>query len=63
MPKEKWNLPESPAQNRPNETRPVEVKFSRTATSFFVHLRFAFSKEIPVYDTGLSFEMSCREVL
>ena len=51
MPKEKWDLPESPAQHRPNETSAVEVKFGGTAASLFEHLRLAPSGEIPVHDT------------
>jgi hypothetical protein len=52
MPKEKWDLTESPAEHRPKETGAVEVKFGGTAASFFEHLRLAPSGEIPVHDTS-----------
>ena len=63
MPKEKWDLPESPVQHRPNETSAVEVKFGGTAASLFEHLCLSPSGEILVHDTGFPFEMSCRRVV
>jgi hypothetical protein len=52
MPKEKWDLPESPAEQRPNKTSAVEVKFGGTAASLVEHLRLAPSGEIPIHDTS-----------
>jgi hypothetical protein len=63
MPKEEWDLPESQAEHRVNEASAVEVKFGGTAASFFEHLRLALSGEIPVHDTTLPFEMSCRRMI
>jgi hypothetical protein len=54
MPKEKWDLPESPAEQRPNKTSAVEVKFGGTAASLVEHLRLALSGGIPVHDTSCS---------
>ena len=59
MPKEEWDLPESPAEHRVNETSAVEVEFGGTAASFFEHLRFAPAAEIPVHATKLLFELGC----
>ena len=49
MPKEKRDLLESPAENRPNKTSAVEVKFGAAVASFLEQLRLAPSEKIAVH--------------
>jgi hypothetical protein len=49
MPKEKRDLLESPAENRPNKTSAVEVKFAAAAASLLEQLRLAPSEKIAVH--------------
>jgi hypothetical protein len=62
MPKEEWDLLESPAEHRVNETSAVEAEFGGTAASFSQHFRLAPSGTIPVHDTTSLFETSCRRM-
>ena len=59
MPKEEWDLPESPAEHRVNETSAVEVEFGGTAASFSQHFRLAPSGTIPLHDTTSLVESGC----
>jgi len=49
VPKEERDLLESPAQNRPNKTSAVEVKFAGAVASPLEQFRFAPSEHIPVH--------------
>jgi hypothetical protein len=46
---EKWDLPESPAGNRPDKTSAVEVAFGGAVAILLEQSRFALLEKIPVH--------------